>query len=497
VAGDKPLPDAGQQALITSEHKTVRSRSARAKTALGLLVVLSDIAMLVLAFGLGYWMRVRLPLLPIPEGQPPFSEYIPTMILQVTLMIAAIYFSRLYHQPRAVSRFDYARNMVGAVTIGAALAFGLQGLLFKNSALEIDYPRSLFFYSWLLSAVLTVTGREIHRIVQTGVRKRGVATDNLLIVGTGRIARDIAGRIQGNPSLGYNIVGVINDRVKPKGQMLGIPILGLYPDLPAIIDNYDVAQVIIALPDAKRTEIVELVTLCQRGRVDIKVYPDIFAYMAGEMSVGDLGGIPLLTVRDISLRGWKLSLKRGMDFIVALFGLIFLSPIMLLIALLIRLESAGSPFYAQIRMGLDGRPFPVIKFRSMRQDAEVDGPGWTVEGDPRVTRIGRLLRKTELDELPQLINVLIGQMSLVGPRPERPVYVRQFRAQIPRYMERHREKAGMTGWAQVNGLRGNTSIAERTSYDLWYVENWSLWLDIKIVIRTIWMVIARKNENAY
>jgi lipopolysaccharide/colanic/teichoic acid biosynthesis glycosyltransferase len=148
-------------------------------------------------------------------------------------------------------------------------------------------------------------------------------------------------------------------------------------------------------------------------------------------------------------------------------------------------------------MGLDGRPFPVVKFRSMRVDAESQGPGWTVKDDPRVTRIGRILRKTEIDELPQLINVLLGQMSLVGPRPERPVYVQQFRDQIPRYMERHREKAGMTGWAQINGLRGDTSIAERTAYDLWYVENWSAWLDIKIILRTLWMIVVRRNENAY
>nr|MCU0480320.1 exopolysaccharide biosynthesis polyprenyl glycosylphosphotransferase [Anaerolineae bacterium] len=210
-----------------------------------------------------------------------------------------------------------------------------------------------------------------------------------------------------------------------------------------------------------------------------------------------LGGTPLLTVRDIALRGWKLSLKRALDIFGALFGLIFLSPILLLVAVIVRLESPGSPFYSQIRMGLDGRPFPIIKFRTMRKDAESKGIGWTVKDDPRVTRVGKILRKTELDELPQLINVLLGHMSLVGPRPERPQYVQQFRQKIPRYMERHREKAGMTGWAQVNGLRGDTSIEERTSYDLWYVENWSLWLDIKIIIRTVLQAILRINRNAY
>lgn len=264
-----------------------------------------------------------------------------------------------------------------------------------------------------------------------------------------------------------------------------------------LIDAYRVEQVVIALPDAQRSELVDLITLCQRGQVDIKVYPDMFSYMAGDLNVDDLGGTPLLTVRDIALRGWKLSLKRGLDVVGSFLGLVIFSPLLLLTAILIRLESKGSAFYVQERMGLDGHPFPMIKFRSMRLDAEVNGPGWTVENDPRVTRLGRIMRRTSWDEVPQLINVVLGQMSLVGPRPERPVYVQQFRERIPRYMERHREKAGMTGWAQVNGLRGDTSIAERTAYDLWYVENWSLWLDIKIITRQVMSIILGRDKNAY
>ena len=193
----------------------------------------------------------------------------------------------------------------------------------------------------------------------------------------------------------------------------------------------------------------------------------------------------------------RLSLKRSLDLAVSLVGLVLLSPFLLLTAIIIKLTSPGPVFYTQERMGLDGRPFEMVKFRSMRPDAEVAGPGWTTENDPRVTPIGRFMRRTNWDELPQLVNVLLGEMSLVGPRPERPVYVQQFRSNIPRYMERHREKAGMTGWAQVNGLRGDTSIAERTTYDLWYVENWSLWLDIKIIIRTMVSTVLRRDENAY
>ncbi|MEJ2747969.1 MAG: exopolysaccharide biosynthesis polyprenyl glycosylphosphotransferase, partial [Anaerolineae bacterium] len=198
---------------------------------------------------------------------------------------------------------------------------------------------------------------------------------------------------------------------------------------------------------------------------------------------------------DYAMRGYMLIFKRFIDLVGAGVGLVLLSPLMLLVAVAIKLESPGPAFFVQERMGLDGKPFMMLKFRSMRRDAEKDGPGWTTDNDPRRTRLGTFLRRIEVDELPNLINVFIGEMSLVGPRPEQAHYVAQFREIVPRYMDRHREKGGMTGWAQVNGLRGDTSITERTKYDLWYSENWSVWLDLKIVIRTIWQIIERKNEQ--
>ncbi|MBC7870268.1 MAG: undecaprenyl-phosphate glucose phosphotransferase [Chitinophagaceae bacterium] len=493
--GDPTLPSTGYQRLIPRSVDTARSN--RTKSALSALLVCMDVLMLAAAFVLAYVARLKLPLFDETTVLPPLESYLPALVLHVTTIITMFYFSRLYHLRRVISRIDFARTILGSVTIGSLLAWATQDLLFRNTPLQVDYLRGMFFYACAFSCLFVVMGREAHRILQSSARRRGIARDNLLIVGTSRIARDITQKIQMHPELGYKIVGVVNSEYKPKGQMLGIPILGLYNDLPAIIDSYGVEQVIIALPDARRAEIVDLVTLCQRGRVDIKVYPDIFAYMAGEMNVDDLSGIPLLTVRDIALRGWKLSLKRGLDIFGAFIGLVCLSPLLLLTALMIRLESDGPVFYTQIRMGLDGLPFPMVKFRSMRADAEADGPGWTVENDPRVTRMGRFMRRTNWDEIPQLVNVLVGQMSLVGPRPERPHLVQEFRRQIPRYMERHREKAGMTGWAQVNGLRGDTSIPQRTSFDLWYVENWSLWLDIKIILRTIWQTIRRDAKNAY
>jgi exopolysaccharide biosynthesis polyprenyl glycosylphosphotransferase len=217
--------------------------------------------------------------------------------------------------------------------------------------------------------------------------------------------------------------------------------------------------------------------------------------MASEVTISDLGGLPLLTIRDVALRGWKLTLKRGFDIVFSSLFLLFASPVMMLTALAVKLDSPGPVFFAQERMGLDAKPFKMLKFRSMRTDAEANGPGWTTKDDPRRTRVGAFIRKTSLDEFPQFINVLMGDMSVVGPRAEQPTYVEQFRRSIPRYMERHREKAGITGWAQINGLRGDTSISERTKYDLWYIENWSLWLDFKIILRTA--LGALTDKSAY
>lgn len=474
-------------------------RSNRTRTLLNLAPLAIDALMLAVAFALAYVGREALPIIiRRPDIQPPFEKYIPTIILQIVVIVTIFYFSRLYHLPRAISRIDRARKIIGIVTVASLMVSGMQEILFNDSIFEVDYPRSLLLYVWVLSIVMVILGREIYQTFRDWLRMRGVGQDNLIIVGNGKVARDIARRTTVNKRLGYNPVGVVvNGKARTRGNLNGIPVIGYYSDLPNLIDTLRVDQVIIALPDAQRNEILDLIKFCQRGQVDIKIYPDMFAYMAGDLTVDDLNGTPLLTVRDIALRGWRLSLKRGLDLFGSGLGMIFLSPWMLLTALLIKLEDKGPVFYTQERMGMDGKPFHMVKFRTMSQDAEAGGPGWTVKDDPRVTRLGRWMRKTNWDEMPQLINVLLGEMSLVGPRPERPVYVMQFREKVPRYMERHREKAGMTGWAQVNGLRGDTSISERTEYDLWYVENWSLWLDLKIIFRTIWNTLRRQNKNAY
>jgi len=319
--------------------------------------------------------------------------------------------------------------------------------------------------------------------------------DRVLIVGAGDAGRMIAQRILQAPQLGYQVVGFVDDG-QGRHVAAGLLILGPLSSLQQVIRAENVQEVVIALPDAPGAQVLDLIYECERERVLVKVFPDVFQTMAATLTISDLNGLPMLTVRDVALRGWKLSLKRAMDLVGSAVGLVLVSPLLLLIALLIKLDSPGPVFYTQVRMGLDAKPFPMIKFRSMRVGAEDEtGPVWARRDDPRRTRLGAMLRRTSLDELPQLINVLLGEMSLVGPRPERPVFVEQFRQVVPRYMDRHREKAGMTGWAQVNGLRGDTSIVERTKYDLYYIENWSLLLDLKILVRQLFR--GASDRNAY
>jgi Undecaprenyl-phosphate glucose phosphotransferase len=367
--------------------------------------------------------------------------------------------------------------------------------VFKNSTLELDFPRVMVVYAWLLTIVLVALGRSLLMMLRDLLRQRGMLVDRLLIVGTGDVGRMILQKIRQMPRLGYQVVGFVDGDTAVGQEILGVPILGEVDDIPALIKEHEIEEVIIGRPELAHQELLAIIARCERGQVGIKIFPDVFQIIATELSIGDLGGLPLLSVRDVALRGWKLTLKRAVDLVGSAVMLVVLSPFLMLVALAIKLDSHGPVFYAQERMGLDAKPFWCLKFRSMRSDAEKDGPGWTVEGDPRVTRLGRLIRRLSVDEFPQFINVFLGEMSLVGPRPERPVYVEQFRRSIPRYMDRHREKAGLTGWAQINGLRGDTSIAERTKYDLWYIENWSLWLDFKILLRTFFSIF--RGRHAY
>ncbi|MDT8305294.1 MAG: undecaprenyl-phosphate glucose phosphotransferase [Anaerolineae bacterium] len=470
-------------------------KTQQVKNLYAVTLILLDAVMVATAFALAYRLRIAIPWPTEVENLAPFGSYLGMLAVQVIAVVATLLLFRQYYLPRAISRVDQFYAVFASVSLGTVFSVAVTAFFFKGTSLEADYPRVMLVYAWLLGIIMIILGRTVHQFIREALRERGIGKDRLVVVGTGDVARIIIQRIQWSPHLGYELLGVISADEGTE-SFLGLPVLGREDDLPELIEKLDIDEVIIAIPEKGHREVVNVMSFCERGRVSIKVFPDIFQFVTSSAGIDDLGGLPLLTVRNFALRGYMLFLKRVIDVVGAIIGLIFFAPLMLLVAIAIKLESPGPAFFVQERMGLDGRPFKMIKFRSMRNDAESRGPGWTVDGDPRQTRLGRLLRRVDVDELPNLINVLLGEMSLVGPRPEQPYYVEEFRRTVPRYMDRHREKAGMTGWAQVNGLRGDTSISERTKYDLWYTENWSVLLDIKIVVRTVWQLVLSITRRA-
>ena len=460
----------------------------RAQFAFVAVLVLLDIACTWVAFYAGWWLLDRNPDVIIG----PFQEFWPLPTVYTALLVGIFFFQRMYQRRRPVGHLDeFFRIIVDNIL---ALLFTVAVLTLVLP--DFVYHRTLLLYAWLANVALLAVARTIHAQIQWQAQAHGIGDDRVLLVGSGEVGKMLLQKILTNPKMGYQVVGLVSKYEAPIEDSR-VTSLGALADIPHIIERYNVDEVIIGMPESSHQEIVNIISLCEREKVGIRVFPDVFQIMASEVTISDLGGLPLLTIRDVALQGWKLTLKRSMDVVVSAAALVLFSPFMLLTALLVKLDSPGPVFYVQERMGLDAKPFGMIKFRSMRPNAEDDGPGWTVEDDPRRTKLGTIMRRFNIDELPQFVNVLLGDMSLVGPRPERPVYVEQFRQSIPRYMDRHREKAGLTGWAQVNGLRGDTSIVERTKYDLWYIENWSLGLDIKILIRTLVQMILGTNRNAY
>jgi len=456
-----------------------------------LFLLATDILLLIGSFSLSY--RLRLDMEPRASiTMPPLQSYQGLLFLTILGIVSAMFALHLYSPQRGVSRIDLLYSVLTSVSLGCLLALGVSTILFKG----IDYPRWVLIYFWGFSVVLLWVSRLLVNGLVSILRSLGVNQERLLIVGADEPGRIIYDRISKWPGLGYTVVGFLEDdpTIVPPGDM---PVLGPISSLPQVVNEYRIDEVVFASPSLSHKQILHLVHTCGKMRINVKVFPDVFQIMSSEVAVAELGGLPLLRIRDVSLRWWHKAIKRTMDVTISAIALVLLSPIMMLAALAIKLTSPEGPvFFSQVRVGLDGKPFELLKFRSMVPDAEKEsGPVWAKPGDHRTTWLGRIMRRYSFDELPQLINVLLGEMSLVGPRPERPYFVEQFSQIIPRYAERHNEKAGMTGWAQVNGLRGNTSIEERTKYDLYYVENWSPFFDIKILLRTIFTVF--KGGNAY
>lgn len=467
----------------------MRNRNVLWLLALTRLVV--DVLMVNLSLTLAYSLRFTAPILPLQEVQS-WQDYIGFAMIESVVYPVVAAFRGMYHFRHNPSRIDELQTVFTTVSIASVASWAISAFLFR----DFTYSRALMGIAWLLAVGLIWYAHIIQFQVHSILMRRGIANNSMLIVGTGELGQAILSRIQGSPEWGYKVLGFIaNGTGSYPGSVEGVPILGTLEDVDEIAMRNNVSDIIIAEPHLSSDQIMEIVNRCNKAELSIKVFPDLFRIVSSEAVISDINGLPLINVRDAALRGWRLTVKRAVDVLFSGLVLVLLSPLMLLVAALIKVTSPKGPvFFLQERVGLDGKPFYVIKFRSMRTDAEVaSGPVWAKEGDPRATRLGRFLRRYSIDEFPQFINVLLGDMSIVGPRPERPFFVRQFSQSIPRYLERHREKVGLTGWAQINGLRGDTSIEERTAYDLWYVENWTLWLDFKIMLRTI--VAIFKNSN--
>ncbi len=443
---------------------------------------LLDVLVLLVALVLAYKLRFESDIVPL-YTPPSLDTYLLMLGTTILTLIVAFNMSSLYHLSRGASRIDEFYKLTAAVSMGMIGSIAVNSLVLGNSFI---YSRLMLVFGWIFCIVFTSAERIGFGLVLGSLRRHGVGVQRVLIVGLGDAARTILERMEARPELGYRVLGAFEPpRLSEERAVWDVPVLGGIEEIERVARRLRADEVIVAMPGATPAELVDIVSHCQDANVSIKLYPDIVQLMIEpEVNVGVLGGIPMYNVRDVALRGWNRTLKRAFDVIFSAGVLIFLSPVLLLITAIVKLDSPGPVFFIQERVGLDGKLIHIIKFRTMRTAVSQE-PGWTIPGDPRRTRSGGWLRRFSLDELPQFINVLLGEMSVVGPRPEQLYYVQQFSQTIPRYMRRHREKAGITGWAQVNGLRGNTSIEERTRYDLDYIERWSLLFDLKIVARTV------------
>jgi Undecaprenyl-phosphate glucose phosphotransferase len=458
--------------------------------------VVTDALLATWAFVLAYAIRFESGLIPVTKGYPPIEQYLRVLPFVAVLTPLAFHLQGVYRLRRGRSRVDD----FFAVFIGSILAvvLGVVSTLYFQAYYASGEARASGAYEvsqlvWALflglNVVFTYASRETVRELLERRWRAGIGLKRILIAGTGDLGRQVAERMLQHRELGYQVVGFVDDSAG--GDHLGyrgLPLLGTLADVVEVVRRERVDHLYVALPLDEHAKLLELMDLASREFIDVRVVPDLLQFIALRASLEDLDGLPVINPNDTQLQGVHAWVKRGLDVVVSGAALVVLGIPMAIMAALVRLTSPGPVFYTQERMGLDGRAFTVYKFRSMYQNAEdASGPIWARDDDPRTTPVGRWLRRLDLDELPHQWNVLKGEMSLVGPRPERPFFVEQFKHRIPQYMLRHKVKAGITGWAQVNGWRGNTSLEKRIEYDLYYIENWSMTLDIKI----IWLTLVR------
>jgi Undecaprenyl-phosphate glucose phosphotransferase len=458
--------------------------------------VVTDVLLAAWAFVLAYGIRFESGLIPVTKGYPPFEEYLSILPFVAVLTPLAFQLQGIYRLRRGRSRVDdFFAVLVGSIL---AVVLGVVSTLYFQAyyGSEADRVRGAYQVSQIvwglflcLNVAFTYTSRAAVRELLEHRWRAGIGLKRILIAGAGELGRMVADRMLQNRELGYHVVGFIDDRAG--GDHIGyrgLPLLGTLAEVVEVAGAERVDHLYVALPIEEHSKLLQLMEHTSLECIDVKVVPDLLQFIALRASLEDLDGLPVINMNDVPLQGVNAWVKRTLDVVLSLAALVLLAIPFGLIALLVKRTSPGPIFYRQERMGLDGRAFTVYKFRSMYADAEeTTGPIWARDDDPRATPVGRWLRQFDLDELPQFWNVLKGEMSIVGPRPERPFFVQQFKHRIPQYMLRHKVKAGITGWAQVNGWRGNTSLEKRIEYDLYYIENWSISLDLKI----IWLTVSR------
>jgi Undecaprenyl-phosphate glucose phosphotransferase len=460
--------------------------------------VVGDTLLGMAAFLVAYLLRFEIlaSLLPIHKGVPPFGQYLPIAPFVGLLVPIAFQVQGLYRLRRGRSRVDdFFGVFVGTIL---AVVLGLGGTLYYQTYYTAEPAKDVGLYEvsqwvWLLFLLLNVgfsyASRELIRELLERRWRAGIGLKRVLIAGAGDLGRVVADKVLEHRELGFKVMGFLDDRAS--GDHIGyrgLPLLGTLSEADDIIHREAIDHLYVALPLEEHVKMLGLIEATNREGVDIHVVPDLLQFIALRARLENLDGVPIISLNDVPLRGFNSVLKRAIDIGISAIALAGLSLPFALIAYLIKRASPGPVFYTQERMGLDGKAFNVFKFRSMHEGAEDEtGPVWARDDDPRATSVGRWLRRLDFDELPQLFNVFRGDMSIVGPRPERPYFVEQFKHRIPQYMLRHKVKSGITGWAQVNGWRGNTSLEKRIEYDLYYIENWSVGLDIKIM----WLTLVR------
>jgi len=458
--------------------------------------VITDALLAAWAFLLAYGIRFESGLIPVYKGYPPIENYLTLLPFVAVLTPLAFQLQGIYRLRRGRSRVDdFFAVLIGSIF---AVVLGVGGTLYVQAYYADQATRDSGAYEvsqWVwalflcLNVLLTYSSREAVRELLERRWRAGIGLKRILIAGAGDLGRMVADRILQHRELGYHIVGFVDDRAG--GDHIGyrgLPLLGTLNEVAEIAQREKVDHLYVALPLEEHVKLLDLMELTSREFLDVKVVPDLLQFIALRARLEDLDGLPIINVNDVPLQGFNAWVKRTLDIAFSVMALALLAIPLGIIALIVKWSSPGPVFYKQERMGLDGKAFTVFKFRSMEEHAEESsGPIWARDDDPRATPVGRWLRKLDLDELPQFLNVLRGEMSIVGPRPERPFFVEQFKHRIPQYMLRHKVKAGITGWAQVNGWRGNTSLEKRIEYDLYYIENWSVTLDLKIM----WLTIVR------